>query len=82
LEKLGAIAQKYDKTIAQVALNWVKQQPGITAVISGLTLRRENIIKNVEALDWALDPDDVQWLSQQSDILFEQPGDVYSYERQ
>ncbi len=81
LEKLGAIAQKYDKTIAQVALNWVKQQPGVTAVISGLTLRRENIIKNVEALGWNLEPDDVHWLTQQSDILFEQPGDVYSYER-
>lgn len=82
LEKLGAIAQKYDKTIAQVALNWVKQQPGVRAVISGLTLSRENIIKNVEALDWDLEPEDVQWLSQQSDVLFEQPGDVYSYERQ
>ena len=81
LEKLGAIAQKYEKTTAQVALNWLMYQPGVTAIISGLTLSREKIIQNVEALNWQMEQADLEWLSQQSDGLFEQQGDVYSYER-
>lgn len=81
LETLDQIAQKYEKTIAQVALNWVKQQPGVRAVISGLTLDRQQIQQNVEALNWKLAAADVEQLSTRSSALFQQTGDVYSYER-
>ena len=81
LETLAQVAQKYNKTISQVALNWVKQQPGVAAVISGFTTDRQQIQKNVEALSWSLDKEDLQLLCQSSDALFKQPGDIYSYER-
>jgi aryl-alcohol dehydrogenase-like predicted oxidoreductase len=81
LETLDQIAQKYEKTIAQVALNWVKQQLGVRSVISGLTLDRQQIQQNVEALTWKLAAVDVEQLSARSSALFQQTGDVYSYER-
>ncbi|MBD1899012.1 aldo/keto reductase [Trichocoleus sp. DQ-A3] len=81
LDTLAQVAKKYEKTISQVALNWVKQQPGVAAVISGFTQDRQQIQKNVEALGFQLDKDDVQLLSDRSSTLFKQPGDIYSYER-
>lgn len=81
LDTLAEVGQKHGKTISQVALNWVKQQSGVQAVISGLTLKRSQIQSNVEALQWTLDPEDIEILSARSKSLFEQPGDVYSYER-
>lgn len=81
LETLAEVAQRHQKTIAQVALNWVKQQQGVAAVVSGLTLNREQIQRNVEAMHWDLDPADVKLLADKSMMLFEQPGDIYSYER-
>jgi aryl-alcohol dehydrogenase-like predicted oxidoreductase len=81
LDTLAQVAKKYEKTISQVALNWVKQQPGVTAVISGFTQDRQQIQKNVESLNFQLDKDDLQLLSDRSSTLFKQPGDIYSYER-
>jgi aryl-alcohol dehydrogenase-like predicted oxidoreductase len=81
LDTLAQVAKKYEKTISQVALNWVKQQPGVAAVISGFTQDRQQIHKNVEALSFQLDKDDLQLLSDRSSTLFKQPGDIYSYER-
>lgn len=82
LETLAEIAEKHHTTISQVALCWVKQQPGVQAVISGLTLDRQLIQRNVEASQGTLDPEDLETLSQRSSLLFDQPGDIYSYERQ
>ncbi len=82
LETLAEIAEKYNRTIAQIALSWVKQQPGVRAVISGLTLDRHQIQRNVETLTSELEPEDLQLLSERSALLFDQPGDIYSYERQ
>lgn len=81
LGSLSKVAQKYEKTLAQVALNWVKQQPGVAAVISGLTLNREHMSCNAEAMEWQMAAEDMHLLSQRSAALFEQPGDIYSYER-
>jgi aryl-alcohol dehydrogenase-like predicted oxidoreductase len=82
LQTLSELAHAYQKKVSQVALNWVKQQPGVVSVISGLTLNRERIKQNVESFSWTLSPADVQRLSERSASLFEQPGDIYSYERQ
>ncbi len=81
LNALAQVADKTGKSIAQIALNWVRQQPGVTAVISGLTLDRMQIKTNAEALRWRLDPEDIQYLSERSAALFVQNGDIYSYER-
>ncbi|MGF1513882.1 MAG: aldo/keto reductase [Elainellaceae cyanobacterium] len=81
LETLAKVAQGYDKTIAQVALNWVAAQPGVVGIISGLTLKREQIQQNVTALSWEMSKGDRQLLSDTSAALFTQPGGIYSYER-
>lgn len=81
LATLSEVAQKYEKTVAQVALNWVSQRPQVQAVVTGLTLNRQHIRDNMEALDFTLEPSDVQLLCDRSDALFKQVGDIYSYER-
>jgi aryl-alcohol dehydrogenase-like predicted oxidoreductase len=80
LETLAEVAQKYDKPISEVALNWVRQQSGVNAVVCGLTLLRQQIQTNVDAFNWSLQPEDVDLLSKRSSELFSQPGDIYSYE--
>jgi aryl-alcohol dehydrogenase-like predicted oxidoreductase len=81
LETMAQVAQKHGKTIAQVALNWVKQQQGVQSVISGLTLYRPHIQHNVDAFTQNLNAEDLQLLSERSSSLFQQDGDIYSYER-
>jgi aryl-alcohol dehydrogenase-like predicted oxidoreductase len=81
LDALTPIAQAHGKSIAQVALNWVRQQPGVAAVISGLTLNTRQIQQNVEAMTWQLNPLELKQLAARSAELFQQPGDIYSYER-
>ncbi|MFC1806189.1 aldo/keto reductase [Planctomycetota bacterium] len=65
LEVLGVleeVAAKYDKTMAQTAIRWLLDQPGITAAIVGAS-RPEQVDQNLGALDWSLDPDDWQRLA-------------------
>lgn len=81
LSTLAEVAQKHGKTTAQVALNWVNQQPGVQAVISGLTLNRSQIQQNVDAFKFDLEPEEMQLLRDRADALLKQPGDIYSYER-
>lgn len=81
LAALNTIAEKYQKTIPQVALNWVKQQPGVTNVICGFTHNWGQIQENAKALNWVLPPAEIEQLTVLSQQLFQQPGDIYSYER-
>ncbi len=81
LETLSKVAQGYDKTVAQVALNWAAAQPAVGGVIAGLTLKREEIQQNATALTWEMSEGDRQLLSDTSDALFTQSGGIYSYER-
>ncbi|MGK7928475.1 MAG: aldo/keto reductase [Spirulina sp.] len=81
LQTLDKIAQKYQIGISQVALNWLKNQPGVRAIITGLSENRQQIQSNMEALNTSIAPEDLQFLSKRSEELFEQFGDIYSYER-
>lgn len=81
LNTLSSIAYQLHKPISQIALNWVRQQPGIRAILSGLTLDRAQIQSNCEALTWTLPPDALTALTQQATRLFIQKGDIYSHER-
>jgi aryl-alcohol dehydrogenase-like predicted oxidoreductase len=81
LATLKKIADKYEMTIAQVALNWVNNQPGVHGVISGLTQDREIIKKNVAAFSKTISSEDLELISHTSKLLFIQKGDIYSYER-
>ncbi|MEC4987100.1 MAG: aldo/keto reductase, partial [Oscillatoria sp. PMC 1076.18] len=81
LDALAQVGRKYQLNVAQVALNWVKNQSGVGAVISGFTPQRRQIQSNLAGLKASIDAADLQFLSEKSAILFEQTGDIYSYER-
>ena len=57
IDKLEEIGQKYDKTMAQTALRWLLDQPGVTAPIVGAS-RVAQVDDNLGALNWHLDADD------------------------
>lgn len=81
LSTLAEVAQAHNKSIAQIALNWVIAQPNLDAVLVGITFDRRRIQANIEALDFQLAPADLMRLRDRSSALFKQPGDIYSYER-
>lgn len=53
LDELFAVAKEVDKTPAQVALNWLLQQPGVSAPIIGARTM-EQLENNLGAAGWAL----------------------------
>jgi aryl-alcohol dehydrogenase-like predicted oxidoreductase len=53
IEVLGAVAQELGKSPAQVALNWVKDQPGITAPITGAR-NLTQLNDNLGSVGWVL----------------------------
>jgi aryl-alcohol dehydrogenase-like predicted oxidoreductase len=53
VEAVEAIAERRQKTQAQVALSWLLQRPGVTSPIIGAT-SLEQLQENLGALDWAL----------------------------
>jgi aryl-alcohol dehydrogenase-like predicted oxidoreductase len=60
---VAAMGEKYGKSPAQVALNWVLATPGITCAIAG-SRRPEHIADSVGALGWEMDSDDYDGLSE------------------
>jgi aryl-alcohol dehydrogenase-like predicted oxidoreductase len=58
LKKLGPIAAKHGKTLAQVAANWCLCRPGVTAAIVGAR-RPEQVEENAGAAGWKLDDEDL-----------------------
>ncbi len=66
LDELLAVAGEAGKTPAQVALNWLLQQPGVTAPIVGARTW-EQFEANLGAADWDLDPALVDRLTRASD---------------
>jgi len=67
LEALLAVAEEVGKTAAQVALNWLLQQPGVTAPIIGVRTM-EHLKDNLGATGWALDDDQMTRLNQASEL--------------
>lgn len=64
-DALLPIAEKYGRTQAQVALNWVLRTPGITAVIAGATNAR-HVPDNKGAADFAISDEDYRKLDEMS----------------
>lgn len=56
------LSLKYNRSMAQIALNWVVHQPGVTAAIAGAE-RPWQIEDSVKAVGWELDPEDQELLS-------------------
>jgi aryl-alcohol dehydrogenase-like predicted oxidoreductase len=74
IETLMATAQALGKTPAQVALNWVKDRPGVTAPIIGVRTP-EQLTDNLGAVGWKLDADQRGALDAVSDLPGPYPYD-------
>ena len=61
--KLEEIGRSYGKSIAQTAIRWLLDQPGVSAPIVGAS-SPEQMDDNIGALDWSLDDADWQILSE------------------
>lgn len=54
---LTAMAKKYDKTPAQVALNWLITKPGVVTLVK--CAQSEHLTENLGAIGWELDEEDI-----------------------
>jgi len=73
LEVVGRISEETDKSYAQIALNWLLRQEGVTAPIIGARTMHQ-LEDNLGASGWELDEGQVAELSEASAL-----EDVYPY---
>ena len=65
VDRIRLIARKLGKTPAQVALRWVMENPDITTAIFGAKTVAQ-LEENVEAMDFALSPEDMEFLKRET----------------
>lgn len=65
VDVLDDIAAETDKTVAQIALNWVLQRPTVSNIVIGAR-NAEQLRQNLGAIGWSLSPDQVARLDQVS----------------
>ena len=66
VEALDAIARETERSVPQVALNWLLQRPTVASVIIGAR-NEEQLMQNIGAAGWALTPSQVATLDAASD---------------
>ncbi|MEJ5201536.1 MAG: aldo/keto reductase [Anaerolineales bacterium] len=72
IDALFAITAETGKSVAQVALNWVKDRPGVTAPIIGVRTI-QHLEDNLGATGWSLSSEHRDWLDRVSDIPLPYP---------
>ncbi len=75
LDALRAVAEEAGRSLAQVALRWVMQRPGVTAPIIGAR-DLDQLADNLGATGWALTDDHMARLTSASDDTLPYPHDV------
>ena len=65
---LGPIAERHGKTLAQTAINWTLQQPGITSAIVGARNPKQ-VRENAGATGWALTAEELSLIGKALDEL-------------
>ena len=76
LAALKPIAEKHQASIANVAVNYIVNQPHVAAVIVGARLgESEHIIDNTKVIDIQLDKEDNSRIAQELSALQPVPGD-------
>lgn len=73
VDAMREIAAAHDASIAQVALAWVRQQPGVTSTIIGAK-RLEQLKDNVKSLQVELSDDELKKISEISPLPQQYPG--------
>jgi aryl-alcohol dehydrogenase-like predicted oxidoreductase len=79
VDALDAVAKETDKTIPQVALNWLLQRPTVTSVIIGARNERQ-LRDNLGAVGWSLSQAQIAKLDAASAVKVPYP--YYPYRRQ
>jgi aryl-alcohol dehydrogenase-like predicted oxidoreductase len=74
LDELFAVAAEVSKPPAQVALNWVKDRPGVTAPIIGARSLAQ-LEENLGATGWSLDAGQIERLNK----ISAQPAPIYPH---
>ncbi|HIC96312.1 TPA: aldo/keto reductase [Candidatus Bipolaricaulota bacterium] len=72
IDTLIEVGKECGKTPAQVALNWLLQQPGVTAPIFGARTL-EQLEENLGSVGWALSPEQLDKLNKVSEIPLPSP---------
>jgi aryl-alcohol dehydrogenase-like predicted oxidoreductase len=72
VDTLIQVADAHGKTPSQVALNWLLQQPGVTAPIFGARTPGQ-LEENLGSVGWALDVNEIDRLSSTSAIPLPSP---------
>lgn len=62
LGKIKLVAERLEKSPAQISLNWLLSQPDITGAIVGIT-KESQLIENLNTLEFKLDPEVLAELS-------------------
>lgn len=78
VDVLDEVAAEVEKTVPQVALNWLLQRPSVANVIIGARTE-EQLRQNLEAAGWSLTPEQVKRLDEASDST---PVYPYWHQRQ
>lgn len=72
VDRLAEIARERGKEPAQVALNWVKDRPGITSPIIGAR-NLGQLEKNLEATGWSLSAEELESLEEVATLPYAYP---------
>jgi aryl-alcohol dehydrogenase-like predicted oxidoreductase len=67
MDALDEVAAEVEKTVAQVALNWLLQRPTVSSIIIGAR-NEEQLQQNLGAVGWNLTPDQVRRLDKASEL--------------
>jgi aryl-alcohol dehydrogenase-like predicted oxidoreductase len=78
VESLDQVAKETEKTVAQVALNWLLQRPTVTNLVIGAR-NEEQLKENLGAVGWSLSPHQIKKLDVASDT---DPVYPYWHQRQ
>jgi aryl-alcohol dehydrogenase-like predicted oxidoreductase len=63
VDELKKLAEKYNATVSQIALNWVKSKSFISSIIIGVR-NLEQLKDNLGCISWDLSEEDVEYLDQ------------------
>lgn len=57
VEELKRIASEYDKTVAQLVINWTTSYPGVTSAVVGAK-RPSQVLENIGGVGWSIREED------------------------
>jgi aryl-alcohol dehydrogenase-like predicted oxidoreductase len=73
IDLMAGIAKEHNVSVAQVALSWIKDRPGVTSVIIGVK-REEQLRDNLSAMDLQLSTEETKRLDEIGTLAPEYPG--------